>query len=54
MKENMEHCVHMCIKCQNTKAMHNKKFGLFEPPNFDKFVWECLNGIYDMCPIVAR
>jgi len=27
----MVHYVHMCMKCQNTKVMHKKKFGLYRP-----------------------
>ncbi len=27
----MEHYVHMCVKCQNTKLVHKKKFGLYRP-----------------------
>lgn len=31
MKEDIEHYVHMCIKCQSTKLVHKKKFGLYRP-----------------------
>jgi hypothetical protein len=31
MKEDVEHYVHMCIKCQSTKLVHKKKFKLYRP-----------------------
>ncbi len=31
MKEDVEDYVHMCIKCQSTKLVHKKKFGLYRP-----------------------
>jgi len=31
MKEDIDHYVCMCIKCQSTKSIHKKKFGLYRP-----------------------
>jgi hypothetical protein len=31
MKEDVEHYVCTCIKCQSTKLIHKKKFGLYKP-----------------------
>jgi hypothetical protein len=31
MKEDIEHYVRTCIKCQSTKSIHKKKFGLYKP-----------------------
>jgi hypothetical protein len=31
MKEDVEHYVRMCVKCQSTKLVHKKKFGLYRP-----------------------
>jgi hypothetical protein len=31
MKEDVDHYVYMCIKCQSTKSIHKKKFGLYRP-----------------------
>jgi hypothetical protein len=31
MKEDIKHYVHMCVKCQNTKLVHKKTFGLYRP-----------------------
>jgi hypothetical protein len=31
MKEDVKHYVHTCEKCQNTKSVHKKKFGLYRP-----------------------
>ncbi len=28
MKENIEHYICICVKCQNTKSVHKKKFGV--------------------------
>jgi len=30
MKENIEHYIHMCVKCQSTKLVHTKEFGLYK------------------------
>jgi hypothetical protein len=31
MKEDIEHYVHTCVKCQNTKLVQIKKFKLYKP-----------------------
>jgi len=31
MKEDIEYYVRACVKCQSTKLVHNKKFGLYNP-----------------------
>jgi len=31
MKEDVEHYVHTCMKCQGTKSVHKKKYGLYKP-----------------------
>jgi hypothetical protein len=31
MKENVEHYVRTCVKCQSTKLVHKKKFKLYRP-----------------------
>jgi hypothetical protein len=31
MKEDIEHYVLTCVKCQSTKSIHKKKFGLYKP-----------------------
>ncbi len=31
MKEDIEHYVHTCVKCQSTKLVHKNKFGLYTP-----------------------
>jgi hypothetical protein len=31
LKEDVEHYVHMCVKCERTKLVHKKKFGLYRP-----------------------
>jgi hypothetical protein len=28
MKQNVEHFVHTCVKCQNIKSIYKKKYGL--------------------------
>jgi hypothetical protein len=31
MKDNIEHYVHTCVKCQSSKLVHKKKFKLYKP-----------------------
>lgn len=31
MKEDVEHSICMCVKCQSTKSIHKKKLGLYRP-----------------------
>jgi hypothetical protein len=31
MKEDVKHYVRTCVKCQNTKLVHKKKFRLYKP-----------------------
>ncbi len=31
MKEDIEHYIHTRVKCQNTKLVHKKNFGLYRP-----------------------
>jgi hypothetical protein len=31
MKEDIEHYVRTCVKCQSTKSVHKKKFELYKP-----------------------
>jgi translation initiation factor 2 beta subunit (eIF-2beta)/eIF-5 len=31
MKEDVEHFVHTYVKCQNTKSISKKKYGLYRP-----------------------
>jgi translation initiation factor 2 beta subunit (eIF-2beta)/eIF-5 len=31
MKKNVKHFVHTYVKCQNTKSMCKKKYGLYKP-----------------------
>ncbi len=30
-RENIEHYIYTCVKCQSTKSGHKKKFGLYKP-----------------------
>jgi hypothetical protein len=29
MKQDIKHFVHTCVKCQNTKSIYKKKYGLY-------------------------
>jgi hypothetical protein len=31
MKDDVKHYIRMCVKCQSTKLVHKKKFGLCRP-----------------------
>jgi hypothetical protein len=49
MKEDVKHYVHICVKCQNIKLIYKNEFRLYRSfIDFNKFVWECINGFYYM------
>jgi hypothetical protein len=49
MKEDVKAYVHICVKSQNIKLVYKKEFKLYRPfIDINKFVWECINGLYYM------
>jgi len=40
MKEDVEHFVHPCVKCQSTKSIYKKKYKLYEPLLIPSEPWE--------------
>jgi hypothetical protein len=40
MKKDVEHFVHTCVKCQNTKSIYKKKYGLYRPLPIPSKPWE--------------
>ncbi len=45
MKEDIEHFVRSCVKCQSTKSIYKKKYKLYEPLLILREPWEnvCMN-----------
>jgi hypothetical protein len=41
-KEDVEHYVRICVKCQNIKLVHKKKFGLYRPSDPFNFLKKML------------
>ncbi len=40
MKQDVEHFVRTCVKCQNTKSIYKKKYGLYKPLPIPSEPWE--------------
>jgi hypothetical protein len=40
MKQDVEHFVRTCVKCQSTKSIHKKKYGLCKPLPIPSEPWE--------------
>jgi hypothetical protein len=40
MKHDVEHFVRICVKCQNTKSIYKKKYGLYKPLLIPSEPWE--------------
>ncbi len=43
MKQDVEHFVHTCVKCQNTKFIYKKKYGLYRPLPILHKPWESVS-----------
>ncbi len=43
MKQDVEHFVCTCIKCQNTKPIYKKKYGLYKPVPIPSEPWESVS-----------
>lgn len=40
MKQDVEHFVRPCVKCQSTKSIHKKKYELYRPLPISNEPWE--------------
>jgi hypothetical protein len=43
MKQDVEHFVHTCVKCQSTKFVYKKKYGLYRPLVIPIKPWEIVS-----------
>jgi hypothetical protein len=43
MKQDVDHFMHTCVKCQNMKSIYKKKFGLYTPLPILSEPWESVS-----------
>lgn len=43
MKQDVEHFVHTCVKCQSTKYIYKNKYGLYRPLLISNEPWESVS-----------